>query len=492
MLIGGGCGLVLAIGLGYVSIAGQSGFHQWQKDPDITVDLGRVLSGIQLPTLDQLESAAAADTSAPGIGDVVVGIDTSMPEPFAPTPQARTFIVDNTPFNGDCPNANFMSIQAAVNASGRNDTVKVCPGVYTEQVRIMGDTHDGLKLESLKPLQAVIQWPIAETPPLALVYLGGADHVTLRGFTVSGPFTFPGCSPDRHEGILVDEAFDARILRNHITLIRNSVPALFGCQEGDAVSIGRRTPGPTAGSAHVWQNLIDKYQKNGVQAINSGTFGDIDHNVITGSDDAALQAIIASNGVVVFGGAAAKIEHNIVNNNNFTPFPLSTGVIIAETPPGSSKVTHNRVFDNDFGIEIDTQANLEISHNDVLKNVSDGIVVCGDPLFGCGPATALTVRQNDVTDNGGSGVALFGASENLFKSNQVERNGDALTPPPDFTDGFRVEANSKGNRILENHMRDNVTHDCHDDSAGGGTAGTANFWINNRGATENRTGLCRP
>src|SRR6185503_8174111 len=237
---------------------------------------------------------------------------------------------------------------------------------------------------------------------------------------------------------------------------------------------------------------IDKYQKNGVQAINSGTFGDIDHNVITGSDDAALQAIIASNGVVVFGGAAAKIEHNIVNNNNFTPFPLSTGVIIAETPPGSSKVTHNRVFDNDFGIEIDTQANLEISHNDVLKNVSDGIVVCGDPLFGCGPATALTVRQNDVTDNGGSGVALFGASENLFKSNQVERNGDALTPPPDFTDGFRVEANSKGNRILENHMRDNVTHDCHDDSAGGGTAGTANFWINNRGATENRTGLCRP
>ena len=34
-------------------------------------------------------------------------------------------------------------------------------------------------------------------------------------------------------------------------------------------------------------------------------------------------------------------------------------------------------------------------------------------------------------------------------------------------------------------------HDCHDDSVGLGTAGTANFWIKDHGLTENRPGLCK-
>jgi len=39
-----------------------------------------------------------------------------------------------------------------VTASGPNDTVKVCPGTYTERVQIIGSAHDGLRLESLTPL----------------------------------------------------------------------------------------------------------------------------------------------------------------------------------------------------------------------------------------------------------------------------------------------------------------------------------------------------
>ena len=39
-------------------------------------------------------------------------------------------------------------------------------------------------------------------------------------------------------------------------------------------------------------------------------------------------------------------------------------------------------------------------------------------------------------------------------------------------------------------FNNNVTHDCHDDSAGSGTAGTANTWTNDEGSTENRAGLC--
>jgi parallel beta-helix repeat protein len=479
-------GVFLVIAFGQVSMTGQS--VVFKKDPDSTVDLAKVVSYAHLPTLDQLETVAAADTTPAGLGNAVAGLDASAPEPFAPTPSAHTFIVDNTPLNGDCPNANFPTIQAAVDASGPNDTVKVCPGTYAEQVRIDGHVHDGLKLESLQPLHAVIRWPALESFPLALVYFHEADHVTLRGFTVTGPFTFSGCSPDRHEGLLIDDGFDERILTNHITLIRNSVPAFYGCQEGDAVAIGRRTPTPSAASAHIWQNVIDKYQKNGVQAVNAGTFADIDHNVITGSSE--VQSIIASNGVVVFRQAAATVAHNAISNNKFTPGPLSTGVILDEAPPGSSTVDHNRIFDNDNGIETDTQSNLEISHNEVSNNLGDGITLCGDMTVGCGAATLITVRQNDIRDNRGSGIALFDADSNLLKANHAERNGVVTTG--DVTDGIRVDSLSGDNRILENHMLDNVTHDCHDDSAGGGTGGTANSWINDKGVTENKPGLCTP
>ena len=471
-----------------IGVAGVSADTVWQKDPDSRVDPAKVVTSTLLPAPDT--TIGDLDTTIAGVGVVSAGIDSTVSDPPDPPSSGHTFWVDNTPLDGDCPQSAFTTIQAAVNASGPNDTIKVCPGTYPEQVRIVGHNHDGLRIESLTPLAATIQWPTVEMPPVALVYFNNADHVTLRGFTVSGPFTFPSCSPDRHEGLLIDNAFDERILHNHITLIRNSLTALWGCQEGDAVAVGRRTGGATPGSAIVWLNMIDNYQKNGVQAVTMGTFADVRHNTITASPEAAHNAIIASNGVVVFRNAAAIVEQNAISGHKFTPTPLSTGVILDEAPAGSSMVDHNRIFDNDFGVETDTQTGLEISHNDVSNNVSDGITVCGDVTQGCGPAMQNILRANDITNNGGSGILLLGANSNLFKSNHIAGNG---TPPPglDTTDGIRVDVTSSSNQILTNQMNNNITHDCHDDSAGMGTAGTANTWNNNQGNTQNRPGLCK-
>ena len=58
-------------------------------------------------------------------------------------------------------------------------------------------------------------------------------------------------------------------------------------------------------------------------------------------------------------------------------------------------------------------------------------------------------------------------------------------------DGIYANADSSGNRIEYNPMERNVEHDCHDDSVGAGTAGTANFWIKDHGLTESRPGLCK-
>ncbi|HEV3259557.1 MAG TPA: hypothetical protein VG013_22010, partial [Gemmataceae bacterium] len=78
---------------------------------------------------------------------------------------AKEFRVSN---NGSCPNADYSTIQSAVTAAGPGDTVKVCPGTYTEQVTVSAG-KDGLNLESEKPLQAVIQFPMVTTTPNAIV-----------------------------------------------------------------------------------------------------------------------------------------------------------------------------------------------------------------------------------------------------------------------------------------------------------------------------------
>jgi parallel beta-helix repeat protein len=274
-------------------------------------------------------------------------------------------------------------------------------------------------------------------------------------------------------------------------MIKNSVPALRGCQEGDAVAIGHRVglcDGTVPGSARVDHNLIDEYQKNGVAVFNAGSDAHVSHNEITGPIG-TVQPYAASNGVVVLCDASAEVDHNKISKNHFSgSFTLATsGGVIVAIAADSTEVDHNRIFDNDYGIETDSQIGLEISHNDVFLNLTDGIVLCGDPLQGCEQVSQIVVRKNDVTDNDGSGILLLDADSNLLKSNHVDRNGISAG---DTTDGLRVDESSEGNEIRDNHMRDNLTHDCHDASTGSGTAGTANTWQGDRGDTENRPGLC--
>ena len=376
----------------------------------------------------------------------------------------------------------FTTIQAAIDASGAGATIDVCPGTYKEQVRIVGHGHDGLKLRSLKPRQATIQWPTVEMAPLALVDIDTANSVVVRGFVVSGPFTFGGCSAERHEGVLIEGGASLQLKDNHITQIKNSDPSLYGCQEGDAVAVGRRSGTLSSGTATVSGNQIDEYQKNGVQVVNTGSVATIDHNVVHGSS--AVQSATASNGIVVFNGGVATISFNTVSNNKYTPSPLSTGISYSQVP---SAVYGNIVYDNDFGIEVDSVSGGRISDNVVRTNVSDGIQLCGDNAQGCGPVTNVAVEDNRVTNNKGSGIDLIGAQSDNIRRNHVSSNGSGTG---DTTDGIRVDGGSSQNHIDANTAHRNVTNDCSDVSKGTATAGTANFWTNDRGATQNPLGLC--
>jgi hypothetical protein len=336
-----------------------------------------------------------------------------------------------------CPTAPFTSVQDAVNASLPGDKIKVCPGTYTEQV-LIPSSRNNVMLYSSQPWQATIKYPTVESDPTvrALVRVNGAKNVTIRDFTITGPgaaLSSPACQAINLYGVRVDNSGSAVIVGNHITEIRENPPlALGGCQSGVGVLVGRNFEGQT-GSALVVHNVIDNYQKGGivVDGIIAGTpsVAEVAFNLITGDGPTP---VIAQNGIQVSRNAHGNIHHNRITQNNYTN-PLvaaSAGVLLFEVTP---------------------------------------------------TATGTVVRKNASAYND-DGIDFFGSVGSEASFNWLYQND---------LDGIYAFSDTSNNQIKYNLSQQNAEHDCHDDSTGTKTAGTANFWFKNIGATENKPGLCK-
>jgi len=440
--------------------------------------------------------------------------------PTAARPPAVAFDLSNDPttrwVNDDDPNGGFYvppgtscndpgyaSVGDAVTAPGSVARINVCPGTYQEQVTIPAG-RDNLQLRSTKRWEAVIKAPAVLLPPQAIVRISAAQNVTILAFTITGPGT--SCGTIGY-GVRVDNGGSANILGNHITQIRDE--PFCGTQNGVAVQVGRRAEA-TTGSAQIIGNVIDNYQKNGPTVSNTGSNAEIVNNRIFGIGPTTL---IAQNGIQVSGGATASIRHNFVAGNNYTPGTPTTdessGILLFQS--GNVSTEHNTVIGNGVGIYVfEPGAGSTTTKNHIRAGNNDGVAVdCFFATAGCsagsqvadnkiehnaGPGIGVYNGQqnnmlddNHLTDNAGGGILLDVASANTVSNNKVKDNG---TDGADVTDGIRVNAVSTDNTISKNHMKNNVTHDCHDFSLGTGTAFTANTWTDNRGETSVPSGLC--
>lgn len=326
---------------------------------------------------------------APGEVDLsTLGVSAADLLTVGPIPSLSTtpgnLIVDDNML--DCPNAQFTSIQDAVTAAGPGDKIKVCRGLYIEQVTIPSG-KDGLTLYSVPDLQAVIKAPPAMLNPKAIVRVNGAQDVTIRHFTITGPGD-GGCDSIRY-GVRVDNGGSALIADNHITEVRDLLDtgALSGCQNGIAVDIGRVFDNGV-GSGTVVHNLIDKYQKGGVLVSNAGSSGEVAYNEVTGTPSQT----IAQNGIQVSAGAEGNIHHNKVSLNFYGPTGTEATGILLIAEPGTTRVHHNDVFLNEGGISLcDVFSTGEVSYNNSRQN-SYGI-------YAYGPVSECTTSNNLIAYN---------------------------------------------------------------------------------------------
>jgi Right handed beta helix region len=302
---------------------------------------------------------------------------------------AQLTVDDN---GADCQSADFTSIQAAVTAASPGDTIRVCAGVYNEQVTIPAG-KDGLKLFSTPKYAAVIKAPPAMSDPGDIVYVAGARDVSIDRFVISGPLPDSEfCSVFTRTGVRIGKGGSASLSEDYITEIRSASPTLRGCQNGVGVLVGRAFESEV-GQAVLRDDVIDRYQKAGVVVDNTGSFGDIQQTRVQGDGP---NAAIAQNGIQVSRGADADVFKNIVTDNVFAPGTASSSGLIL------------------FGT-----SGLAIKDNYVARNDLD---VAGVGTFG--PLTSSVIEKNQVLDATYDGIYMDeGTAANTLSQNFLRTNG---------------------------------------------------------------------
>jgi len=369
------------------------------------------------------------------------------------------------------------SIGAAIAAASAGDIIFVGAGTYNETVMVDKEltflgAHAGRDARG-RPggaTESIIN--ATALGPLNAGFLVTANGVVIDGFTIQGATdgNANGGGIDLKGG--ASPASGARILNN---IIQNNAVGLYLNFEGFA---------PVT-NVVVQRN---QFKNNTVMAVGFGdgifTSGCQDvtvaENTFTGHITAALGFNNSSNvkitgnqstgdaTFVIFTGSTSSLFSNN-RGSGFTTQPSSTGNGGAAVAIGPNNT------------------NLEISGNDLTSGATRGIRIT--TIFGAGANQNLGIRFNNVRSMVLAGIV---AEPGMLNDSTVESN----TSAGNGGDEIFVDTGNANNVFLANQARltsgfGTINGTCRDNSVGTGTAGTANYWFDNRG-TGTPAAICNP
>lgn len=400
------------------------------------------------------------------------------------------------------PTATYHTIQSAVNAAHKGDTILVAPGTYVEQVVVPSGLSNLTIRSKNGSASTIIQAPAGLTGSNAIVYDNGANGLQVSGFTIEGPAN--GISA----GVLVNNASNVQIQNDQIIHIHD-VP-MSGNQSGYGIEV------MGGGNATISGDSISDYQKNGIHVVGAGSSASIYNVTVTGDGPTAVNT---QNGVVFLNGATGSISNSVVSKNQ-TLLKAESGGILAFNS-GQVFIFNNLVYNNDGDIILDgpsratgsTNGNGEGSGDDQGDGKGSGDdngngddKLNGDRNDHCdrdghgnkgdnghdhnGFQGGSSVIGNETYGATYDGIALFdGVTGATIANNYSHDNG---------YDGLLIDGTSMGNQIdsnvfLHNDQSKAVAWDLEDDTAGQsntikGDGQTANFYDDNVFGTTN-TGL---
>ena len=324
----------------------------------------------------------------------------------------------------------FPTIQAAINASNPGDTIKVLPGIYTEQLTI----SKSLTIIGSGAKSTIIQAPDVLNPSPVIPFPGRANIVeifdeaivTMKGFTIAGP------SGNICEGL-------AGVSIHGDATLEIDSSAIIGClREGILVGLAEFIPrGPQVGHAVITKTDITDYRVVGIQ-----TGGENTTIVISKSQVIAADAPEVVGQIGIFGAIGPKvvivdnkISGNICNNPECGPDFFTqvqgSGIFLVNVNQDSI-IAGNTVTNNDLGIALaENSGCCKIENNKLSDNRFFGItIIDGENTI-----------SNTKIFGGNVGVAAIAFSANTIATLDHVKIVGATIPVQEFpSGGFTAEA----------------------------------------------------
>ena len=379
---------------------------------------------------------------------------------------ASTLVVDD---NLSCAGASYSTISAAVAAANPGDTIKVCAGIYPETVNVdkpltflgaqAGNDGRGKKRKNLAK-EAVV---VSLTGDFVLD--GNADGVTIDGFTLQGAGS---------DAVTAD-AIESFAGSSGITVIDNVI-------RDNELGINLQNPDgsqPAEVSQNAFiDNSIGTTGDGGTAVfISNGPANNttIEENSFTGDRETAIN----------FAGSGSNLSRGLVVADNTS---TADSTFVVATNSVNALVDHNKIKysgqDNgsailDFGGNI----GLRITDNSVTGGNGSGTTGIRVSNFAGSASIATTITGNTVTGRF-NGIRATGGYTDLYVADNAVSGSTNV--------GILVESGNSGNLFVRNQVSASTLHDCEDDTTGGGTAGTADTWRHDTGASGNSTpaGIC--
>jgi nitrous oxidase accessory protein NosD len=358
------------------------------------------------------------------------------------------------------------TIQEAVDAAVPDDIIQVCPGTYAESVTVPPTTT---RLRILGPQAGVdarqrdvgIENEATVDPPA-----GGQGFSLLASNTVLDGFTIQGA--DAAPGIYTSPLSTRYKIDNNI--VRDNVFGLY------------------LNSAGVDNTLVrfNRFEDNDLpgSASGNGIYSD------QGADDLLVRGNAFSghtNASILFAYVEGVTNDHILLESNrsmddasFADFFSASNVRIvrnrtADTQPAGDDLQGS-------AIRIGGQTSDVLIQDNRLSNPAFSGIAIRDDAIGAGVAN-VQVFGNRVDGAKASGLdisspvlSVVQALDNTFANNGV--------------DGISMSAGTRGNLLRGNRSVGNGAFDCHDESIGRRTAGTANRWRADHGVTDQPDGIC--
>ena len=407
---------------------------------------------------------------------LMFGAASLLPSTAAADEASGAIVVDDD--NVQCPNAEISTIQKAVDKAAKKnsdrvtqndvDVVRVCPGLYAEQVSvrepltIRGDAETVQALDCFAPtltpdpnMQAIVA--AAPDTPTRIFNLQ-ADNIDLQGFVVrgqSGPATSAAVITDSaHSGYQVH---DNLIMGNTVAAFFRSSGVLpssfaYNCLRDNGWGLANHwlplvdasvhhnstfrianfayeqtsnCPERAAGlevtcpdSSIAMKDVIFEHNRSMADSI---TYRFASSSSTTASENTVISArigmrLVASNeDLRIIDNDLAVREVGLARQSN-PPVPPNFGVLIQLN-------TITGVLGSSAGIGMGANG---LKNSQILDNTIDGLQ--GEGIVLVAGNTGNLVQHNIVTDNGSNGIrAAAGAIGNTFETNTILGNGKLAT-----------------------------------------------------------------